>query len=252
MHFIVGVISSLLCFLWGGALLISNFFKHNHFTNPGSPTSKTIIRSGLGIFFIIMGIISITLFSSFNIENHEKLIYFPLTGLIVSSSQIFLFTIAVLTLLNSRLLNKYIIIGNLLPILSILLFYPVFIHNEHALFVMRVILFSYYILQLITYTSVFFIEHRKYLSYAENFLDAGKLNHVKSCKSITLLYGLSVLYLSSAVFGIWAITSYYFTNLLYEMIFICSYTILYVALGFFNLDFFSTKQKYQHQTNSYK
>ena len=172
--------------------------------------------------------------------------FFPLVGLIISISQIILFTVAVLALFNSRLLNSTMLSANLAPIALLLVAYVLFDGHDRILFSIRFTLFIYYLLQLVVYLFVFIVERKKYLLIIEDYFDRGQLFEKYSCK------GVAVLYFSAIGIGFWALASYFFTTLQQETVFIFCYTIYYCVVAWYYFDYSKISRRIQDVTTPEK
>ena len=230
-HMIVGSASSFICLVLGIVLLMVRFNKNLGRKGLSRPTRYIAARIALGWAYVIIGIFSAVLLFTVDVSEQEKVDFFPLAGLIISISQISLFTVAVLAVFNSKLLNRQVISINLLPIFVLMILYFVLSGQEAHQLHVRQMLFVFYMLQLVVYTMAFIIERRKYLLIVEDYFDLGKLYDKYSCKGVT------VLYFAAIVVGIWALVSYFFTSLEQETLFIFCYTIYYVVVAWYYLDY---------------
>lgn len=241
-HFVIGFVSSVICFILGLVLLPVRFCKKIKNKCCVRPTRYIAARSALGWAYIIIGIFSMILLYTFDVRKQDETDFFPITGLIISISQIILFTVAVLALFNSRLLNKTVVTANIAPVLILLVMYMVFIDHEQILYTIRFALFVYYLLQLIAYTVVFVIERKKYLLIIEDYFDVGRLYDRYSCRGIALIY------VSAIGIGIWALASYFFTTLQQEALFIFCYTIFYIVVAVYYLNYSKVSSRIQDVT----
>ena len=238
-HFTVGLVSSLVCLLLGLLLI---YIRNVEFKKPYRPTRYIAARRALGWAYIIIGIFSAILLFTFDVRDQEALGFFPLSGLIISISQIILFTVAFLGLFNSRLINRTVITANILPFGILLLVYILFTGHEEVQLHIRELLFFCYLLQLVFYTIVFIFERRKYLLIIEDYFDLGKMYEKYSCKGVALLY------FSAIGIGIWALASYFFTTQLQETIFIASYTVFYIVVAWYYLSYSKKSSRIQDVT----
>ena len=240
-HFMVGMISALLFSAWGVILILSGYFKFRHIQDPGSPKRNLALRKGLGWSFILLCLIIILVSTFFNIHSEESAFYFPYTGLMLSIVQVFLFTVAILVLFNSKRLNKRMVLPNFIPLIMLPFSFVFLKDSGVALCVLGICFFAFYVLQLIIYTILFFRESSKALFYIEKCMDYDKSFHKDGSLDITMIYGISVLYLTSISVGIWIFSSYYFANISYDLTFMCSYTICYFLIGWHYLAHSSNK-----------
>ena len=238
-HFLVGTISSLVCLVLGLLLL---YIRNVALKKPYRPRRYISARRALGWAYIIIGVFSMVLLFTYDVRNQVATDFFPLSGLIISISQIILFTVAFLGLFNSRLVNGFVVNVNILPIGILLVAYTLFIGHELIQLHIRQMLFLYYLLQLVVYTIVFIIERRKYLLIIEDYFDIGKMYEKYSCK------GVAVLYFSAIGIGIWALASYFFTTQLQETIFIASYTVFYIIVAWYYLNYSKLSSRIQDVT----
>lgn len=241
-HTVVGIISSLICLLLGFKLFFVRFCKYIDMKSPFRHSRYIAARKALGLAYIIIGVFSMILLFTVDVSNQEPNEFFPLSGLVISISQIILFTVAVLALFNSRLLNKTVVTANIAPIAVLLLLYVVFTDNVQIQFSIRFVLFIYYLLQLIIYTFAFIVERKKYLLIIEDYFDQGKLYEKYSCR------GVAILYFCAIGIGFWALVSYFFTTLLQETVFIFSYTIYYIIVAWYYLDYSKISRRIQDVT----
>ena len=206
------------------------------------PNRYIAARKALGWAYIIIGILSLVQLFTVDVTNQNESDSFPLVGLVISISQIILFTAAVLALYNSKWLNSRVVGFNLLPLAILLLLYVAFMGQEMVQFTIRLTLFIYYLLQLIVYLVAFFMARRTYLDQIEDYFDHGELYEKYSFKGITVLYLLSI------GIGIWAMASYFFTTLLQETVFITAYTVFYVILAVYYIQYSKHSQRIQDVT----
>ena len=241
-HFVIGAASSVICFLLGIVLLLVRYSRNICMNCRLRPSRYIAARKALGMAYIIIGVLSMQLLFTFDVRNQTTEDFFPLTGLIISISQIILFTVAVLALFNSRLLNRTIIMSNILPIVILLVMYVVFADHERILLDIRLVLFICYLLQLVVYTVVFVIERRRYLAIIEDYFDMGRLYARYSCR------GISLIYFSAIGIGIWALASYFFTTLQQETLFIFCHTIFYVVVAVYYIRYSKKSSRIQDVT----
>ena len=241
-HRAVGIGSSLICLVLGLKLCLVRFCKYIDMKSPFRHSRYIAARRALGIAYIIIGAFSLILLYTVDVRDKATEDFFPLIGLVISISQIILFTVAVLALFNSRLLNRTIVAANIAPIVLLLLLYAIFTGHDRIQFSIRFTLFIYYLLQLVVYTFVFIVERKKYLLIIEDYFDEGKLYEKYSCK------GISVLYFCAIGIGFWALASYFFTTLQQEATFIFCYTIFYGVVAWYYLDYSKISRRIQDVT----
>ena len=97
-------------------------------------------------------------------------------------------------------------------------------------------------MQLVVYTFVFIQERHKYLLIIEDYFDEGRLYDKYRCK------GIPILYFSAIVIGFWALASYFFTTQLQETTFIFFYTIFYIVVAWYYLDYSKISSRIQDVT----
>ena len=114
-HRVVGVGSSLICFFLGLKLCLVRFCKYIDIKSPFRHSRYIAARRALGIAYMIIGAFSLILLFTVDVRDKATENFFPLIGLIISISQIILFTVAVLALFNSRLLNRTLVTTNVAP-----------------------------------------------------------------------------------------------------------------------------------------
>ena len=241
-HFVTGFTSSVICLLFGVLLMLVRFSKNVRKRSRVRPLRYIAASNALGWAYIIIGVFSMILLYTYDVRTTEEIDFFPITGLIISISQIILFTVAVLALFNSRLLNKTIVFANIAPVFILLVMYMVFENHEQIQFTIRFALFIYYLMQLVVYTVAFVIERRRYLVIIEDYFDLGELYDMYSCRGIALIY------LSAIGIGIWALASYFFTTLQQETLFIFCYTIFYVAVAVYYMRYSKVSSRIQDVT----
>ena len=241
-HRAVGIGSSLICLLLGLKLSLVCLCKYIDMRSPFRPSRYIAARRVLGVAYIIIGVFSFILLYTVDVRDKAATDFFPLTGLVISISQIMLFTVAVLALFNSRLLNRTVVAANVAPIVLLLLLYTVSNGNEHIQYTIRLTLFVYYLLQLVVYTFAFIVERNKYLLIIEDYFDQGKLYEKYSCK------GIAVLYFCAIGIGFWALASYFFTTLLQETVFIFCYTVYYCVVAGYYFSYSKISRRIQDVT----
>ena len=241
-HWAVGIGSSLICFLLGLKLSLVRFCKYIDMKSPFRPTRYIAARRALGVAYIIIGVFSFILLFTVDVRDNDPESFFPLIGLIISISQIILFTVAVLALFNSRLLNRTMMMANVAPIFLLLVLYAAFIGHEQIQYSIRYSLFIYYLLQLVVYTFAFIVERSKYLVIIEDYFDQGQLFEKYSCK------GIAILYFCAVGIGFWALASYFFTTLMQETVFIFCYTIFYCVVAWYYFDYSKISRRIQDVT----
>ena len=241
-HEVVGVTSSIICLILGFKLLLVRFSKYIDMKSPFRHSRYIAARRALGAAYIIIGVFSFVLVYTVDVSNMDPYDFFPLSGLVISISQIILFTVAVLALFNSKLLNKTMVIATVAPIVLLLVLYVIFLGHDRVLFTIRFALFIYYLMQLVVYTFVFIQERHKYLLIIEDYFDEGRLYDKYRCK------GIPILYFSAIVIGFWALASYFFTTQLQETTFIFFYTIFYIVVAWYYLDYSKISSRIQDVT----
>ena len=245
-HDTVAIVSSIICLVLGIKLSLVSLSKYIDMKSPFKHFRYIAARRALGGAYIIIGLFSILLLYTYDVRKPDPTDFFPLTGLIISISQIVLFTVAVLALFNSHLLNRTVVIANIAPIALLLMLYALFLDHEQILLGIRFALFIYYLLQLVVYTVFFVIERKKYLVIIEDYFDQGKLYEKYSCK------GIAVLYFCAIGIGFWALASYFFTTLLQETTFIFFYTLFYIVVAWYYLDYSKISRRIQDVTSPEK
>ena len=222
-HFSVGFISSLICIVLGFMLLS---LRRSAAAGRGPHLSHRryiAARRALGMAYIIEGVFSLVLLHTHDVREQAQADFFPLGALVISVSQIMLFTAAALSLFNSRLVSSTMIAANTAPVALLLVMYAAFDGNGELQLYIRLVLFIFYLMQLVVYTVAFVIERRRYLAIIEDYFDIGRLYDRYSCG------GISLFYFGAVGTGIWALASYFFTTLQQETLFTTSCTIYYVA-----------------------
>ena len=241
-HAVVGIVSSCICLLLGLKLSLVRLCKYIDMKSPFRPSRYIAARKALGVAYIIIGVFSMIQLFTVDVREQATEAFFPLIGLVISISQIILFTVAVLALFNSRLLNRTMLMANLAPIGVLMLAYFFFEGHEQIQYSIRFTLFIYYLLQLIVYMFAFIVERKKYLLIIEDYFDQGKLYEKYSCK------GVAVLYFSAIGIGFWALASYFFTTLEQETLFIFCYTIYYCVVAWYYFDYSKISRRIQDVT----
>lgn len=241
-HEVVGVISSIICLVLGVKLILVRFCKYIDIKSPFRHSRYIAARRALGTAYIIIGVFSLVLVYTVDVSDMDEFEFFPLSGLIISISQIILFTVAVLALFNSKLLNRTMVAANIAPIVLLLILYVVFTGHARILFTIRFALFIYYLMQLVIYSFAFIQERHKYLLIIEDYFDEGILYDKYSCK------GIAILYFCAIVIGFWALASYFFTTQLQETTFIFFYTIYYIVVAWYYLDYSKISSRIQDVT----
>ena len=241
-HTLVGITSSVICLGLGIKLLLVRLCKYIDMKSPYRHSRYIAARKALGWAYIIIGVFSLALLFTVDVREQEHLDFFPIAGLIISISQIILFTVAALALFNSKLLNRTLIAANICPILLLLLVYALLSKEEQVGYGIRLSLFIIYLLQLVVYTFAFIIERKKYLLIIEDYFDDGKLYEKYSCK------GVAILYFCAIGIGFWALASYFFNTLEQETLFIFSYTIYYIVVAWYYLEYSQISRRIQDVT----
>lgn len=233
----VCIISAVVCLMMGILLMLNRHYEPVDENIPIHPRRYIMARRALGIAYIIMGIMTLTQILFVNIPPVHKREFFPLTGLVIVSSQALLFTCAALALFNSKLVNRFMIWFNILPILLFVVLFFMFQGHEKLQQSVRFLFFVYYFIQVVVYTITFFIERIKFLSKLEEYFDLGKLYDFYKCKGITFLFMISV------GIGIWALASFFFLSVLQEIIFKSVYTIFYVIVALYYMSYSKRSQR---------
>ena len=221
--------SSILCIV-SGALLI--------FLHPRRRTTKAKIyperyitaRRMLGIAYCVIGALTLLQLATGSGANAapKQSDFLPISGLVISTSQALLFTAALLALYNSRLVSRKIVMYNLIPIAWFVGMYVLFIRFPEMTLAIKKLFFCFYIVQLIGYSVVFFVERDKYLEHLDQYFDDwGCRAHRRN--------GVTALFLCSLGVGLAAMASYYFTELWHLTAFIAAYTVYYIAVAVYFL-----------------
>ena len=203
--------------------------------------SKKII----GLSYLILGILML-LNTALGLSNDPELLFtFP--AIIISSSQAYLFTFTLLTLINPRLSTRHYMWLQLSPILLFILLFFVSniiwgnqkIYNVrdlvakmyHPTIIIRFLFFVFYIFQLIYYTYLFQREKKKFVA---------KMYDYYSDDTVLRLRWVEYAFYAALGIGIFAFFSYFFPTMLFDCIFVSSYTLFYIfyAFGYLHYDLF--------------
>ena len=185
-------------------------------------------RYALGVAFLIMAVMTAGLLFRGLAAPSEK--FFSIGNLVISSSQALLFTIAILALLNSRLVRRNVILWSCLPIALFVVVHFIFIEHDEIGRGICYCFFTFYVVQLILYTVVFAFERKEYIHKlivnctAEEF---GK------CRN----NGVTWIFVSALLVGILALASYFFTEYWQLSLFILTYTVFYTAVTVYFLKY---------------
>lgn len=185
-------------------------------------------RYALGVAFLIMAVMTAGLLFRGLAAPSEK--FFSIGNLVISSSQALLFTIATLALLNSRLVQRNVILWSCLPIALFVVVHFIFIEHDEIGRGICYCFFTFYVVQLILYTVVFAFERKEYIHKlivnctAEEF---GK------CRN----NGVTWIFVSALLVGILALASYFFTEYWQLSLFVLTYTVFYTAVTVYFLKY---------------
>jgi hypothetical protein len=172
---------------------------------------------------------------------HKQSEFLPVSGLIISTSQALLFTAALLSLYNSRLLNGDVILWNILPIALFALIYAMCREEPEVAIIVKKVFFGFYITQLIGYTVAFFNERDRYLCHLEDWFDDWGLREYRR-------NGIVALFVCSLVVGVAALASYFFTELWHLTVFIAACTAYYAAVAIYFLKYRRHSEEIFHVT----
>lgn len=236
----VNIASVLLCLAMGILLVDMRSYLRSIRRVPVYPQRYIAARRALGIAYLLLGgLMALKLTFALPEKQGE---FLPVSALVISTSQALLFTAALLSLYNSPLVRRDIIWWNVIPIVAFPLLYVVFSRAATEQMIIRYLFFAYYVLQLILYTALFFRERRRYLDTIEDYFDQGKSYRFYSKRGVALLF------LCSLAIGVAALASYFFTELWQITVFIATYTIYYVWVACYFLDYAIDSQKIHHVT----
>ena len=181
--------------------------------------SYRISRRLLAIAYIVLATIRIS--ELFLLTDSEKMTKLTLVIIIsIAMLQAFLFTFALIVLINIRFLILRRIAVQLIPILILIagLSVALFCENEKIFYTFFVIIIAAYITQLIYYVLLFRQEYRKYRLQMQNYFSG---NEEKRMQWVCQLF-----YMALCV-GIFALVGIFF-NISYYLFFMVGYTFFYV------------------------
>ena len=233
----VCVISAVVCLMMGVLLLLNRHYEPVDTDIPIHPHRYIVARRALGVAFLLMGVLTWIQVFVIDVPPIHHRDFFPLTGLVIVSSQAMLFTWAALALFNSSVINRRVIWCNILPIVLFVILSFVFTGQENVQYVICDTFFVFYIIQVVVYTSVFLFERHKFLVKLEEYFDLGPVYDFYKCKGITTLFLISV------GIGIWALASFFFTSIYQEIVYISFYTIFYVIIALYYMSYSKRSQR---------
>jgi hypothetical protein len=239
-YLITNVTSILFCVVFGILLLDMRDYRRFIRRAPVFPLRYVMARRTLGIAYLVIG--GLMAYQVITGQSTKQDEFLPFVGLIISSSQAMLFTGALLALYNSRLLRRETIWTNIIPVGLFLVVYAAFFNQQEVQLVVRKVFFAFYIIQLMAYTIVFFMERAKYLDQIEEYFDEGKNFDLYSNRGVTALF------LCSLAIGVAALASYFFTELWQFSVFIAFYTLYYIIIAFYFLRYAWRSQKIKDVT----
>lgn len=178
-------------------------------------------RITLGLAFLIIALMTAGLLFKGVAEPTEK--FFSIGNLVISSSQALLFTIATLALLNSRLVRR-------IPILLFVAVYFIFIEHDAVGRGICYCFFTFYVVQLILYTVVFAFERKEYIHKLKVNCTTEEFG---KCRN----NGVTWIFVSALLVGIFALASYFFTEYWQLSVFVFTYTVFYTAVTVYFLKY---------------
>ncbi len=181
------------------------------------------VRRALGFAYIFIGLTTLVRIW-IHVPEHTDIL-FPGIGLVISASQIIIATSALLSLYNSRMVNRCTVWGNVLIFVVLASVYALCWNNPMMKEIVRYTWFAVYVLQMLVFTVVFFVERRRYLTIMTARLGVDAKEYSKP--------GVVVLFVLSLLIAIWSSTSLFFPSLGFVSLFILFYTLYYVALGLY-------------------
>ncbi len=187
------------------------------------PVRYISARAALGLAFMIIAVMTAALLFKGPVGEEPPHKFLSIGNLVISSSQALLFTIATLALFNSRLVNVPLVIANFAPILVFVLVYYIFIDHESVGQVVCFCFFTFYVMQLISYTLVFFVERKKYI---DTLRMTCTRDEYLQCRN----NGVTVIFIAALAVGLLALASYFFTQFWQLSLFVLSYTVFYSAV----------------------
>ncbi|HNW51077.1 MAG TPA: helix-turn-helix domain-containing protein [Prolixibacteraceae bacterium] len=237
---LVGITIVICCVL--GILLLFLSVPHDHHIQ-----NYRIIRRVLAIAYLVMAGANIAGFLAGDGEANPFIIHY--LTLIISSSQSFLFTYALITLFNTEFFTPQKVIKELIPIgiLTIGCFTGLFIQlPESVKYSIFYVGTAYYVFQLINYTLLF---NRQFREYQE------KLDRYFSEKlALQLSWSRFSFYLALSV-GIIALLSVFVTSVIASIFFVSVYAFFYLFFGIKYLNYtylFHTIEPITHQVPEIK
>lgn len=218
---IICIASSLVCMVDAVLLLNMRRFIKEMDRRLFRPERYISARIALGLAFLIMSLMTAGLLFKGNVAPTGK--FFSIVNLTLSSSQALLFTIASLSLLNSRLVSWGMLALNLIPIAIFVLIYLIFIEHPGVKMTVCLCYFTFYVVQLIVYTIAFSLERKWYVKLLRKICTPEEFR-IYSNDSVTLLFG------SALVVGILALCSYFFREYWQLSLFVITYTVFYTVV----------------------
>ncbi|OFX39559.1 MAG: hypothetical protein A2W95_12760 [Bacteroidetes bacterium GWA2_40_14] len=201
---------------------------------PGLVTYRVSLKVLASAYFVLAILILIIIVFKLPDNAREHLTF---TGISISSFQAFLFTFALIALLNPKYVTFRHLLKQLLPILVLILLFvisnmvytnPVITHlNEISVFIknptlwLRLAFYFFYIFQLVYYTWLYFRVERNYKTQALNYF---------SDDTWLKLSWVRVAFISALGVGIIAMISYLFHQK-YDWIFTLIYTVFYFGFA---------------------
>ncbi len=196
-------------------------------------------RIALGLAFLIISLMTAGLLFKGNAAPTGK--FFSIVNLTISSSQALLFTIASLSLLNSRLVSWGMFTLNLIPISIFVLIYLIFIEHPEIKMTVCHCYFIFYVVQLTVYTIGFSLERKRYVKLLRKICTPEEFR-IYSNDSVTLLF------VSALVVGILALCSYFFKEYWQLSLFVIIYTVFYTVVTVYFLAYAGKSSEIENLT----
>ncbi len=188
------------------------------------PYKYLAARRSLGIAYVFIGLMALAGVWLYSPEHTNACL--SGSGLIVGSAQLILVTSALLSLFNSPVVNSRNILGNICIFMLPPLLYVLFQGFPAVGNAIGYISIAIYLLQILAYTFIFFMERRKY-----HRIMLSRFGREEAKKYS--MPGITALFFTSLLIAIWASSPFFFPSQGYATVFILVSTAYYSVLAIY-------------------
>ena len=229
-YLVICIVSIVACLMDSILLLDMHRFNKEISDRLYKPVRYISARIALGLAFLIIALMTAGLLFKGTGGGQPPQKFFSIGNLVISSSQALLFTIASLSLFNSKLVRKSLVAVHFAPIMLFVLIYFIFIEHPEVGNVVCYCFFTFYVVQLVVYTIAFFFERKKYINTL-------RINCTPQEYAQCRNRGVTVIFIAAVLVGVAALASYFFTQYWQLSLFVLSYTLFYSAVTVYFLDY---------------